>query len=118
MESIYIPPLLKQVALNGFIEKEGMHYRLNVRSSHKHLLKNRAADKKLMEIFSNHYGESITFEVLENDDLTHPTPNELREKEYQLALNEAKELIKSDDKVKLICQFFNSSIDEESIRPV
>lgn len=119
IESLILPPLIKQIAINAFIEQpESNQVILHLRSSVAHLAKNQTSVKKLAEILSNKREQPIDVQIIVDDELSRLTPLEVREKIYQTKLDNARKAIYKDDKVTMICQFFEAKIDDESVRPV
>lgn len=119
IEQLTMPPLIKQIAVNSFLEQEDQAtVVLHLRSTLGHLIRNDNNIKRLAEILSSHRGENVSLSAIVDDDTSHLTPLEVREKIYQTKLAEAKTLIQQDSKIAMICQFFEARIDENSIRPV
>ncbi|RKS87239.1 DNA polymerase-3 subunit gamma/tau [Orbus hercynius] len=114
-----MPPLIKQIAINAFLEYvEPTKLILHIRSTLAHLVRSDNNVKRLAEILSSHRGQELSLTAVVDDDKSHLTPLEVREKIYQTKLAQAKKGVLQDSKVAMICQFFEARIDEESIRPV
>lgn len=122
IENLNLSPFLKQIALNAFLIKQKNHYQLHLRSHTAILLEQLNAVKQLEQSLSLQSLPDdqlqISVEIIIDDDLSKQTPFELREAEYLLAQDLAIKEIKEDQKVELICQIFNTSIDEKTIHPV
>lgn len=119
IEAIPMPPLIKQIAINAFIEPiDETKQVLHLRSSLAHLVRSDNNIKRLAELLASHRNKVCDLSVIIDDNASYFTPLEVREKIYQTKLAEARQLIIQDDKVGMICQFFEARIDEESIRPV
>lgn len=119
IESLTLPPLIKQIMINAFLQTESdSHLILHLRSESAHLINNRTNIKRLSDILSGGRQKHLSVEVIIDDDTSMLTPKEIREKIYQTKLTEAKKQIHQDNKVAMICQFFEAKIDDESIRPV
>ncbi|GAA5108849.1 DNA polymerase III subunit gamma/tau [Orbus sasakiae] len=119
IEAIAMPPLIKQIAINAFIESvDETKQVLHLRSSLAHLVRSDNNIKRLAELLASHRNKVCDLSVIIDDDTSYFTPLEVREKIYQTKLAEARQLILQDNKVGMICQFFEARIDEESIRPV
>lgn len=118
IEQLNLSPMLKQLAINAFIEPlSDEQLVLHLRSSQAHM--NKPNHRQLLqERLSTHRGKPLTVEIVIDDSQTAKTPLEWREVIYQQKLMEAKKAIHNDNKVALLCQFFDAQIDEESIRPV
>lgn len=119
IEMLQMPPLIKQIAVNSYLEQvDQTTLVLHLRSELAHLIRNDNNIKRLADIISAYRGQNMVLSGVIDDDKTHLTPLETREKIYQTKLAEAKELIQQDSKIAMICQFFEARIDEGSIRPV
>lgn len=119
IEQISLPPLIKQIAINTYLEEVNeLTLVLHLRSSLAHLIKNQTHVQRLGEILSVGRGKILNVSVVIDDDKLHLTPLEVREKIYQDKLEQAKQRIYQDAKVSMICQFFEAKIDDDSIRPV
>lgn len=118
IEQLSLMPLIKQLAINGFIEEVSESaITLHLRTPLAHLnTKNNI--QVLAQALTEHRQKPIELTVVIDDDKTTKTPLEWREELYQQRLKQAKETIHTDDKVSLLCQYFDAQIDEESIRPV
>lgn len=118
VENLNLFGLLKQILLNAFVVKTNDHYELHLRSHASFLVQKKETQKKLEQALSKQLQKPISLNLVIDDDQSYLTPFELREQEYQIAQQEAFNEIKNDAKVDLICQFFNTSVDEKSIHPV
>lgn len=118
VEALNFTPILKQIALNSFKTWNNETLTLNLRKEFVHLLNSNDPISRIKKIIQTHYNKQIQLEIIENDDQGQLTPNEFRKKIYNELLNESVKTIHDDDKVKMLCDFFNAAIDEESIRPV
>jgi DNA polymerase III subunit gamma/tau len=118
IEQLNLSPMLKQLAINAFVEPlSDEQLVLHLRSSQAHM--NKQNNRQLLQqLLSTHRGKSLTLDIVIDDSQTAKTPLEWREVIYQQKLIEAKKAIHSDNKIALLCQFFDAQIDEESIRPV
>lgn len=118
IEKMTLKPILKQLAIHSFLEeKESGEIVLHLRSAQSHFNTHAYAQglrDNLAEI-----GKIIhQVTIILDDDTSQRTPFELREQLYQQKLNAAKQLLRQDKKVTLLCEYFDAQIDEESIRPV
>ncbi|MDF7671428.1 DNA polymerase III subunit gamma/tau [Orbaceae bacterium ESL0721] len=119
IEKLSVPPLVKQIAVNSFVEQiDETELVLHMRSSVHYLTNSPDNLKKLEQALAKVRNRPIKLSVVIDDSLDHKTPIEQREALYQEKLKAAKTEIHQDEKVALICQFFEAQIDEESIRPV
>ncbi|MDF7667861.1 DNA polymerase III subunit gamma/tau [Orbaceae bacterium ESL0727] len=119
IEQLDVPPLVKQIAVNSFVEQpDETSVILHMRSSVKYLLNSADNIKKLENALSAVRQQKIKLTVTLDDNHDQKTPMEQREALYQQKLATAKTKIHQDEKVTTICQFFEAQIDEESIRPV
>lgn len=111
-----IPKLLKQLALNAAMEREGETVRLYLRTTQAHL-KTPSNIKTLTQALSEHLAASVVLHIEIND--THGvTPLEWRDKIYADKLAQAKQSLHTDPFVILAQQRFGATIDEASIRPL
>ncbi|MFC0180517.1 DNA polymerase III subunit gamma/tau [Thorsellia kenyensis] len=117
INELTLPKLVEQLALNSFFEKNGQHVKISYRTSHQHLAHN-GAKQKILDELSAFYKERIEISWDNSDDKTHITPFEIRQEIYKELLNEAKEHIHGDPQLKVLCNFFDANIEEESIRPI
>ena len=119
IEQLDLPPLIKQLAINSFIEQiDDENIVLHMRSSIKHLINSSTNSAKLEKALANHRQQVVNLKIIIDDNQAIKTPLEKREALYQQKLLHAKRIIKDDPKVAMICQFFEAKIDEASIRPV
>lgn len=119
IESLTLPPLIKQIAINSFLQQAGDgHLILHVRSDVSHLIKNQSNIKRLKESLSNACQQPLQVDLVIDDDETQLTPIEIREQIYQKKLTQAKQAVTEDSKITMLCQFFDAKIDDESIRPI
>lgn len=118
IEQLGLMPIVKQLAVNAFLEeKEEGHWFLHLRSSQAHINKNIHC-VTLQKGLSTLWGKELELSIVIDDDPVKSTPLELREMLYQKKLAEAKKALQTDEKVSLLCHYFDAQIDEESIRPV
>ena len=119
IERLALPPLIKQIAINAFLEHiDEQHIILHVRSAYAHLVKNPANVRRLSEALASYRQQIVKIDVVIDDDNTHSTPAEVREVIFQDKCTQARKAVNSDSKVALLCQFFEAKIDDESIRPL
>ncbi|OCG00882.1 DNA polymerase III subunit gamma/tau [Gilliamella sp. wkB112] len=119
IEQLNLAPLIKQIAINSFIEQvDAENLVLHMRSPLKHLIKSSINCNKLESALANHRQQSLKLQIIIDDDQSNKTPLEMREQLYQQKLEQAKQIINADPKVAMICQSFEAKIDEASIRPV
>ncbi|MCC4797921.1 DNA polymerase III subunit gamma/tau [Enterovibrio norvegicus] len=110
-----VPRLVKQMALNASMKKEGNDVLLTLRSEQAHLNKDKA-QTLLADGLSQLIGSPInlTIELGEQG----VTPLEWRDKLYTEKLTQAGQSLSDDPNVRFICQRFSAELDEESIRPI
>lgn len=119
IEQLDIAPLIKQIAINSYIEQlDDDNVVLHMRSSVKHLINTSVNTAKLEKALSDKRQQNLKVKVIIDDNQAIKTPLELREALYQQKLAQAKQTIIEDPKVAMICQCFEAKIDEASIRPV
>lgn len=119
IEQLELAPLIKQIAINSFLEQvDENNVVLHMRSSVKHLINSSVNTNKLEKALSNHRQQLVKLKVMIDDNQENKTPLEMREDLYQQKLEQAKQIIKRDTKIEMICQYFEAKIDEASIRPV
>jgi len=119
IEQLILPPLIKQIAVNSYLEQvNDTKLILHLRSVVAHLVRSDNNIKRLAQLISSYRGQSCDVSVIIDDDISHLTPLEVREKIYQMKLAQAKQFIGQDSKVAMICQIFEARIDEQSISPV
>ncbi len=118
IEQLDIAPLIKQIAINSFVEQRDDSLVLHMRSQVKHLLNSSNNITKLENALSRYRQTKLTLSVVIDDDPSTQTPLEKREALYLDKLAQAKQAVNQDEKVSMICQFFEAQIDEASLRPV
>ena len=119
IEQLDIAPLIKQIAINSYIEQlDDDNVVLHMRSSVKHLINTSVNTAKLEKALSDKRQQNLKVKVIIDDNQAIKTPLEMREALYQQKLAQAKQTIIEDPKVAMICQCFEAKIDEASIRPV
>lgn len=119
IEQLDIAPLIKQIAINSYIEQlDDNNVVLHMRSSVKHLINTSVNTAKLEKALSDKRQQNLKVKVIIDDNQAIKTPLEMREALYQQKLAQAKQTIIEDPKVAMICQCFEAKIDEASIRPV
>ncbi|OCG22636.1 hypothetical protein A9G11_06965 [Gilliamella sp. wkB108] len=119
IEQLNLSPLIKQIAINSFIEQmDDKTIVLHMRSSIKHLINSSINTEKLEKTLSNYRQQALKVKIIIDDKQDIKTPLEMREELYQQKLMQAKQTINQDAKVAMICQYFEAKIDEASIRPV
>ena len=119
IEQLDIAPLIKQIAINSYIEQlDDVNVVLHMRSSVKHLINTSVNTAKLEKALSDKRQQNLKVKVIIDDNQAIKTPLEMREALYQQKLAQAKQTIIEDPKVAMICQCFEAKIDEASIRPV
>ncbi|MCX8618216.1 DNA polymerase III subunit gamma/tau [Gilliamella sp. B2923] len=119
IEQLDIAPLIKQIAINSYIEQlDDDNVVLHMRSSVKHLINTSVNTAKLEKALSDKRQQNLKVKVIIDDNQVIKTPLEMREALYQQKLVQAKQTIIEDPKVAMICQCFEAKIDEASIRPV
>lgn len=114
-QALVLPQLVKQMALNAAMKKEGGQVRLCLRSPQAHLNTEKAR-VSLEDALSLQFDESIVVSVDVGGDGI--TPLEWRDKIYTEKLAQAADALKNDPNVRFICQRFSAEIDEYSIRPI
>lgn len=119
IESLTLPPLIKQIAINAYLETTDEENQvLHLRSALAHLVRSATNTKRLADALTEKRGKPCQLTVVIDDDPTLLTPLDVREKIYQTKLAQARQLIQQDNKIDMICQLFEARIDEESIRPI
>ncbi|KFA58544.1 DNA polymerase III subunits gamma and tau [Gilliamella apicola] len=119
IEQLDLPPLIKQIVINSFIEQiDSNNIVLHTRSSVKHLINSVNNVAKVEKALAKYRQCTLNVKIIIDDNQTNKTPLEMREDLYQQKVFQAKATINSDPKVALICQYFEAKIDEASIRPV
>lgn len=118
IEKMTLKPILKQLAIHSFLEEKGDgQIVLHLRSLQGHL--NTAAHSVALRDNLCEVGKKVDqVTIVIDDNRMHSTPFELREQLYQKKLIEAKKILQQDEKVALLCEYFDAQIDEECIRPV
>ncbi|CZF77440.1 DNA polymerase III subunit gamma/tau [Grimontia marina] len=109
------PRLVKQMALNASMERDGNQINLCLRSEQAHLNTDKA-QAALLAALSNQLGTSLTLSVTLGEAGT--TPLEWRDRLYTEKLAQASQSLSDDPNVRFICQRFSAQIDEESVRPI
>lgn len=109
------PRLVKQMALNASMERNGDHIHLCLREEQAHLNTERA-QTALVQALSQQLGGGVTLSVTLGQAGT--TPLEWRDKLYTEKLAQASQSLKTDPNVRFILQRFSAQLDEESIRPI
>lgn len=118
IEALDLTPIAKQLAINTFLEEqENHHLILHLRSSQAHINRKDHCNN-LQALLSAHRNLPVTLQVVIDDNPSRQTPLELRDAIYQKKLAVARKAIFCDEKVSLLCQYFDAQIDEESIHPV
>lgn len=118
IEALDLTPIAKQLAINTFLEEEENHHLiLHLRSSQAHVNRKNHCDN-LRALLSAHRNLPVTLQVVIDDNPSRQTPLELRDAIYKKKLAIARKTIFSDEKVSLLCQYFDAQIDEDSIHPV
>lgn len=118
INKLSLPKLVQQLALNTFKQTiESNNICLHLRSSQHHL-NSLSARKTLAEALSHLYGEKIELNLIEDDDPAQRTPLEWRQTIYEEKLVLARQSIKGDNNIQMLCHFFDAILDEESIQPI
>ncbi|CNF07851.1 TPA: DNA polymerase III subunit gamma/tau [Yersinia enterocolitica] len=118
IDKLHIPKLVQQLALNAFKEEiEPGNIRLHLRSAQRHL-NSPSAQKTLADALSELHGNTVTLNVIEDDNLAERTPLEWRQAIYEEKLAQARQSIIADNNIQTLRRFFDAELDEESIRPV
>ncbi|WP_407078931.1 DNA polymerase III subunit gamma/tau C-terminal domain-containing protein [Candidatus Regiella insecticola] len=118
INKLSLPKLVQQLALNTFKQTiESNNICLHLRSSQHHL-NSLSARKTLAEALSHLYGEKIELNLIEDDDPAQRTPLEWRQTIYEEKLALARQSIKGDNNIQMLCHFFDAILDEESIQPI
>lgn len=118
IETLTIPKLVQQLALNAFKEERSENeVCLHLRSAQKHLNTQAALDA-LTNALSHTAGHTIALTIIEDDNLATKTPLEWRQAIYEDMLAKAKQSLADDEHVKTLCRFFDAELDDDSIRPV
>lgn len=113
--ALEVPRLVKQMALNAAMEREGDHFTLLLRAEQAHLNTEKATEA-LVNALSAQLGKPVTLTVVQSDQGI--TPLEWRDKLYTEKLEQAAQSLNDDPNVRFICQRFAAQIDEDSIRPL
>ncbi|OOF20786.1 DNA polymerase III subunit gamma/tau [Salinivibrio sp. IB574] len=114
-DSLAVPRLVKQMALNASMVREGNTVVLTLRPDQAHLNKEKA-QQQLAQALSQALNAPITLEVHLGD--SGRTPLEWREHLYQQKLAQATQSLHNDPNVGFILQRFAAELDEDSIRPI
>lgn len=118
IEQLTLPNLVKQLVLNTFKEEVSENkICLHLRSQQRHL-NNSNVSHILAEAIECFSGQQVTVEIIEDDNPMQKTPLEWRQVIYQQKIMQAKDAIKQDKNIALICDYFDARIEEESIRPI
>ncbi|HHH0460203.1 TPA: DNA polymerase III subunit gamma/tau [Yersinia enterocolitica] len=118
IDKLHIPKLVQQLALNASKEEiEPGNIRLHLRSAQRHL-NSPSAQKTLADALSELHGNTVTLNVIEDDNLAERTPLEWRQAIYEEKLAQARQSIIADNNIQTLRRFFDAELDEESIRPV
>jgi DNA polymerase-3 subunit gamma/tau len=115
IQTLTIPKLVEQLALNSTYRKNGSQVELELRPSHAHLNKERA-QAELRQALSQALGDEchLTVSIGESGQ----TPLELREQLYQGKLQAAFVSLEQDPNVQFIQKRFSAEMDRESVRPI
>ncbi|SIN94822.1 DNA polymerase III subunit gamma/tau [Salinivibrio sp. ES.052] len=114
-DSLAVERLVKQMALNAAMIREGDHVRLTLRPDQSHL-NTEKAQQQLTQALTTALGAPITLEVQLGE--MGITPLERREQLYQQKLAQATHSLHNDPNVTFILQRFAAELEEDSIRPI
>lgn len=115
IQSLDIPKLVEQLALNSAYDKQGGVITLNLRPSQAHLNTDKA-QLELLKALSQALGQTCTLKVEIGEQ--GQTPLELRESLYQQKLKAAHTVLDNDPNVQFIQARFAAELDSESVRPI
>ncbi|WCE28919.1 DNA polymerase III subunit gamma/tau [Vibrio sp. SCSIO 43137] len=115
IQSLDIPKLVEQLALNSAYDKQGGVITLNLRPSQVHLNTDKA-QLELLKALSQALGQTCTLKVEIGEQ--GQTPLELRESLYQQKLKAAHTALDNDPNVQFIQARFAAELDSESVRPI
>ncbi|WP_150137088.1 DNA polymerase III subunit gamma/tau [Candidatus Enterovibrio altilux] len=110
-----VPRIVKQMALNTAMEKNGDEIILTLRPEQACLNK-KQAKKQLADELNRLIGSSILLSVKLGEHGV--TPLEWRDKLYAEKFNQAEKSLNDDSNIHFICQHFSAELDEASIRPI
>lgn len=110
-----LPKEVLNLAYNSWIEQKKEHVILHLRSKKSYLNTN-SAKKILADRLSKLIGNKIILSIVEDEDFRFYTPFELIKKKYENKLTEAKQSIKNDHNITMLCNIFEASI--ENIYPI
>jgi DNA polymerase III tau subunit V interacting with alpha./DNA polymerase III subunits tau domain IV DnaB-binding. len=114
-DSLEVERLVKQMALNAAMVREGDQVRLTLRPDQSHL-NTEKAQQQLTQALTTALGAPITLEVqLGTSGIT---PLERREHLYQQKLAQATHSLHNDPNVTFMLQRFAAELEEDSIRPI
>lgn len=114
-DSLEVERLVKQMALNAAMVREGDQVRLTLRPDQSHL-NTEKAQQQLTQALTTALGAPITLEVqLGTSGIT---PLERREQRYQQKLAQATHSLHNDPNVTFMLQRFAAELEEDSIRPI
>ncbi|WP_420835002.1 DNA polymerase III subunit gamma/tau [Salinivibrio socompensis] len=114
-DSLDVERLVKQMALNAAMMREGDHVRLTLRPDQAHL-NTEKAQQQLTQALTTALGAPITLEVQLGE--SGITPLERREQRYQQKLAQATHSLHNDPNVTFMLQRFAAELEEDSIRPI
>ncbi|WWP00174.1 MAG: DNA polymerase III subunit gamma/tau C-terminal domain-containing protein [Candidatus Dasytiphilus stammeri] len=112
--NLSLPPLVLELALNCCKKQNEQQIQFYFRSNKKHL--NTVSSQKILsETLRMFFGKKLDIKFIEHNDLTIKTPLELINDFYQQEIEIAHNLMVSDSYLEMLCDFFNASIDKQSI---
>lgn len=114
-DSLDVERLVKQMALNAAMVREGDQVQLTLRPDQAHL-NTEKAQQQLTQALTMALGAPITLEVQLGESGT--TPLERREQLYQQKLAQATHSLHNDPNVTFMLQRFAAELEEDSIRPL
>ncbi|EJR0863814.1 DNA polymerase III subunit gamma/tau [Salmonella enterica] len=117
VSQLSLPKLVEQVALNAWKEQNGNAVCLHLRSTQRHL-NSSGAQQKLAQALSDLTGTTVELTIVEDDNPAVRTPLEWRQAIYEEKLAQARESIIADNNIQTLRRFFDTELDEESIRPI
>ncbi|RQW63162.1 DNA polymerase III subunit gamma/tau [Vibrio viridaestus] len=115
IQSMQIPKLVEQLALNSAYQKQGNSVNLTLRANQQHLNTEKAYGE-LQQAISQAIGESCQLNISIGD--IGQTPLELRELCYQEHLHQAYQSLQQDKIVQFIEKRFGAELDKDTIRPI
>ncbi|HEU0094804.1 MAG TPA: DNA polymerase III subunit gamma/tau C-terminal domain-containing protein, partial [Rhizomicrobium sp.] len=118
VDSLKIPKLVQQLALNAFREDPAPgKVCLHLRSAQQHL-DSPVSQGTLAAALSAELGAPVELTVVTDDNPAIRTPLEWRQAIYEEKLMQARQAIIADNNIQTLQRFFDAELDEDRIRPV